>query len=62
MPIKVQHFIPYGNYVAPCNYIEDRRYPEKQTELRRETTCGDCQAHMTTLGDLPPVTAQGENR
>lgn len=60
MPSKRVHFIPYGSYVAPCGYIADRRYPGKQTEMRRETTCGDCQSHMTDLGDLPAATEGGE--
>ena len=52
MPEPV-HFIPYGSYFAPCDYIADQRFPDRQTELRREVTCGNCQAHMTDLGDLP---------
>lgn len=48
------HFLPYGSYVAGCGWILDLRYAERWTELRRETTCGDCQARMTDLGDLPP--------
>lgn len=48
-----RHFIPYGSYIAECGYISDRRHPERQTEYRREVTCGDCQSHMTNLGDLP---------
>jgi hypothetical protein len=49
------HFLPYGSYVASCGRIEDRRYPERWTDLRRETTCGECQCQMTDHGDLPPA-------
>lgn len=48
------HFLPYGSYVASCGRIEDRRYPERWSDLRREVTCGECQDQMTDLGDLPP--------
>jgi hypothetical protein len=53
-----KHFIPYGSFIAECGYISDRRYPERQAELRREVTCGDCQSHMTNLGDLPEPIAR----
>lgn len=51
------HFLPYGSYVASCGRIEDQRYPERWTDLRRKTTCAECQAQMTDLGDLPRVTS-----
>lgn len=47
------HFVPYGSYVASCGRIEDQRYLERWTDLRKDTTCADCQAQMTDLGDLP---------
>lgn len=47
------HFLPYGSYVASCGRIEDQRHPERWSDLRRETTCGECQTQMTDLGDLP---------
>lgn len=49
------HFIPYGSYIASCGYIEDMRHLDRQTDMRRETTCPDCQAQMVDHGDLPPV-------
>jgi hypothetical protein len=52
---KIVHFLPYGSYVASCGRIEDRRYPERWSDLRRNTTCADCQAQMTDHGDLPPA-------
>lgn len=57
MNVKVRHFIPYGSYFAPCDYITDMRHPEMETELRRETTCARCQNRMTDLGDLPTPAA-----
>lgn len=48
------HFLPYGSFVAECGRILDQRHAGWWTELRRKTTCGDCQAQMTDLGDLPP--------
>lgn len=51
------HFIPYGNYIAPCGYIADKRHPAKEAQKRLATTCPDCQAHMTDLGDLPEPAA-----
>ena len=54
------HFLPYGSYVASCGRIEDQRYPERWSDLRRETPCAECQAQMTDLGDLPtPVAPTG---
>jgi hypothetical protein len=55
------HFIPYGSYVASCGYIEDQRYPDRQTDERKHTTCPECQAQMTDLGDLP-TPAEGSDR
>jgi hypothetical protein len=49
----VKHFLPYGAYVAACGRISDDRYPERWTDQRRLTTCAECQAQMTDLGDLP---------
>jgi hypothetical protein len=49
------HFLPYGSYVAACGRIEDQRFPERWSDRRRDTTCADCQAQMTDLGDLPPA-------
>lgn len=60
MPEQPRHFIPYGSYFAPCDYITDRRSPERETERRREVTCSACQARMNDLGDLPePVHTNG---
>jgi hypothetical protein len=57
---RSRHFIPYGSYFAPCDYIADRRHPERQTELRVNVTCARCQSRMTDRGDLPePVITSG---
>ncbi len=53
------HFLPYGSYVAACGRIEDQRFPQRWSDLRRETTCGECQSQMTDLGDLPRVAPPG---
>jgi hypothetical protein len=49
----VTHFIPYGSYISNCGYIEDLRYPEKQSDMRKDVTCLDCQSYMTDQGDFP---------
>ena len=49
------HFIPYGSYIANCGYIEDRRFPDRQSDERKNVTCGDCQSYMVDHGDLPKV-------
>lgn len=48
-------FLPYGSYVASCGRIEDRRYPDRWSDRRKDVTCAECQAQMTDVGDLPPV-------
>ncbi len=55
VPTETVHFLPYGSYVASCGRIEDQRHPARWSDLRRDTTCGECQAQMTNYGDLPPV-------
>ena len=47
------HFIPYGSYIANCGYIGDLRFPERQSDERKDVTCPDCQSYMTDQGDLP---------
>ena len=56
-----KHFLPYGAYVAACGTFHDTRYPDRWTDLRSETTCGDCQAQMTDHGDLPPIDANHQH-
>jgi hypothetical protein len=58
MPQPV-HFISYGSYFAPCDYIADQSHPERQTERRREVTCARRQALMTDIGDLPEPVLDG---
>jgi len=57
MSKKPRHFIPYGSYFAPCDYITDTRHADQETDRRKEVTCPECQRSMKDLGDLPePVT------
>ena len=59
---EARHFIPYGSYFAPCDYIADQRFPGRHTERRAEVTCGECQSRMTNLGDLPEIVLAGADQ